>query len=312
MFLEIRSGKLYVDGEFVDDIGDVGRSISRSIWVEGITREEVTDQEKFPSAFFWAWTGGTPSWSALTNQMRDEALSCVRPAAVPALIAAFGGCGMAYRWSFGWLVFTLPALVLVAFFGAASAKAWREYKRLYRCLESDAPRAIELNQEVTRFIIRRLIKSNLSKGSRKMLEIGYYNGSIKEVIDVDDDSVARVISRNPELIKFIGDEYNAELPSPEEYRRRAFDVLYGYIQDEINRLEANQAIAAEQQRIEAEQEADRRSRKKREAEVKAEADRASRVLSLPSILNETQDEVLALGLLAHETQEEVSKEPKKA
>ena len=309
MFLEIRSGKLYVDGEFVDDIGDVGRSISRSIWVEGITREEVTDQEKFPSAFFWAWTGGTPSWSALTNQMRDEALSCVRPAAVPALIAAFGGCGMAYRWSFGWLVFTLPALVLVAFFGAASAKAWREYKRLYRRLESDAPRAIELNQEVTRFIIRRLIKSNLSKGSRKMLEIGYYNGSIKEVIDVDDDSVARVISRNPELIK---DEYNAELPSPEEYRRRAFDVLYGYIQDEINRLEANQAIAAEQQRIEAEQEADRRSRKKREAEVKAEADRASRVLSLPSILNETQDEVLALGLLAHETQEEVSKEPKKA
>ena len=210
------------------------------------------------------------------------------------------------------LVFTLPALVLVAFFGAASAKAWREYKRLYRRLESDAPRAIELNQEVTRFIIRRLIKSNLSKGSRKMLEIGSYNGSIKEVIDVDDDSVARVISRNPELIKFIGDEYNAELPSPEEYRRRAFDVLYGYIQDEINRLEANQAIAAEQQRIEAEQEADRRSRKKREAEVKAEADRASRVLSLPSILNETQDEVLALGLLAHETQEEVSKEPKKA
>ena len=46
--------------------------------------------------------------------------------------------------------------------------------------------------------------------------------------------------------------------------------------------------------------------------MKAEADRASRVLSLPSILNETQDEVLALGLLAHETQEEVSKEPKKA
>lgn len=62
MFLEIRHGTLYVDGEFVGNIDD---SISRSIWVEGITREEVTDQEKFPSAFFWAWTGarlaGVPS-----------------------------------------------------------------------------------------------------------------------------------------------------------------------------------------------------------------------------------------------------------
>lgn len=309
MFLEIRHGTLYVDGEFVGNIDD---SISRSIWVEGITREEVTDQEKFPSAFFWAWTGGTPSWSALTNQMRDEALSCVRPAAVPALIAAFGGCGMAYRWSFGWLVFTLPALVLVAFFGAASAKAWREYKRLRQRLGSDTPRAIELNQEVTRFIIGRLIKSNLSKGSRKTLETGHYNGSLKQVVDIDDDSVARVISRNPELIKFIGDEYNAELPSPEEYRRRAFDTLYRYVRDEINRLEANQAIAAEQQRIEAEQESARRSRKEREAAVQAEADRALRVLSLPSILNETEDEVRALGLLSHETQEEASKEPKKA
>lgn len=102
MFLEIRCGVLYVDGEQVD-YSKWDRSISRSLWIEGATREEVTDQEKFPSAFFWAWTGGTPSWSALTNQMRDEALSCVRPAAVPALIAAFGGCGMAYRWSFGWL-----------------------------------------------------------------------------------------------------------------------------------------------------------------------------------------------------------------
>lgn len=309
MFLEIRHGTLYVDGEFV---GDVGRPIFRSIWVEGVTREEVTDQEKFPFAFFWAWRGGTPSWSTHTSQTRADALSDARIAAISALIAAFGGCGMAYRWSLWWLVIALHALVLVALFGAASAKAWQEYKRLHQRLESATLRAIELNEEVTRFIIRRLIKSNLFKDSRKMLEIGYYNGSIKKVIDVDDDSVARVISRNPELIKFIGDEYNVELPSPEEYRRRAFDVLYGYIQDEINRLEANQAIAAEQQRIEAEQEADRRSRKKREAEVKAEADRASRVLSLPSILNETQDEVLALGLLAHETQEEVSKEPKKA
>ena len=252
-----------------------------------------------------------PSWSTHTSQTRAEALSDARIAAIAALIAAFGGCGMAYRWSLWWLVFALPTLVLVALFGAASAKKWREYKRLLQRLESGTLRAIELNEEVTRFIIRRLIKSNLSKGSRKMLEIGYYNGSIKEVIDVDDDSVARIISRNPELIKFIGDEYNAKLSSPEEYRRRAFDVLYGYIQDEINRLEANQAIAAEQQRIEAEQEADRRSRKKREAEVKAESDRALRVLSLPSILNETQDEVLAWGLLAHETQEEVGKEPPK-
>ncbi len=308
MFLEICCGSLYVDGEFV---GDVGKPIFRSIWVEGVTREEVTDQEKFPFAFFWAWRGGMPSWSTHTSQTRAEALSDARIAAIAALIAAFGGCGMAYRWSLWWLVFALPTLVLVALFGAASAKKWREYKRLLQRLESGTLRAIELNEEVTRFIIRRLIKSNLSKGSRKMLEIGYYNGSIKEVIDVDDDSVARIISRNPELIKFIGDEYNAKLSSPEEYRRRAFDVLYGYIQDEINRLEANQAIAAEQQRIEAEQEADRRSRKKREAEVKAESDRALRVLSLPSILNETQDEVLAWGLLAHETQEEVGKEPPK-
>ena len=224
MFLEICCGSLYVDGEFV---GDVGRPIFRSIWVEGVTREEVTDQEKFPFAFFWAWRGGMPSWSTHTSQTRAEALSDARIAAIAALIAAFGGCGLAYRWSLWWLVFALPTLVLVALFGAASAKKWREYKRLLQRLESGTLRAIELNEEVTRFIIRRLIKSNLSKGSRKMLEIGYYNGSIKEVIDVDDDSVARIISRNPELIKFIGDEYNAKLSSPEEYRRRAFDVLYG-------------------------------------------------------------------------------------
>ena len=201
--------------------------------------------------------------------------------------------------------------MLVALFGAASAKAWREYKRLHQRLESGTLHAIELDEEVTRFIIRRLLKSNPSKGSHKMLEAGHYSGSLKQVVDIDDDSVARVISRNPELIKFIGDEYNAELSSPEEYRRRAFDTLYRYVRDEINRLEANQAIAAEQQRIEAEQEAARRSRKEREAVVKAEADRALRVLSLPSILNETKDEVLALGLLAHETQEEVGKEPPK-
>ena len=304
MFLEICCGSLYVDGEFV---GDVGKPIFRSIWVEGVTREEVTDQEKFPFAFFWAWRGGMPSWSTHTSQTRAEALSDARIAAIAALIAAFGGCGMAYRWSLWWLVFALPALVLVVLFGVASAKAWREYKRLHQRLESGTLRAIELNEEVTRFIIRRLLESNLSKGSRKTLETGQYSGSLRQVIDIDDDSVARVISRNPELIKFIGDEYNAELPSPEEYRRRAFDSLYRYVRDEINRLEANQAIAAEQQRIEAEQEADRQSRKEREAAVKAESDRALRVLSLPSILNETKDEVLALGLLSHETQEEVSK-----
>lgn len=213
--------------------------------------------------------------------------------------------------------------MLVALFSAASAKAWREYKRLHQRLESGTLHAIELDEEVTRFIIRRLLKSNPSKGSHKMLEAGHYSGSPKQVVDIDDDSVARVISRNPELIKFIGDEYNAELPSPEEYRRRAFDTLYRYVRDEINRLEADRVAAEEQQRIEAEREAIeaslRRSREEREALVAAEADRASRMSSLPFILGETKDEVIGWGLLSQAMLEadsssasDLSKEPKKA
>ena len=96
----------------------------------------------------------------------------------------------------------------------------------------------------------------------------------------------------PELIEFIGREYSAKLSSPEEYRRRAFDILYGYIQDEIDRLEAAYAAAKERWRIEAKRKATEASlrhlREEREALVAAEADRASRVSSLPFILGEVR------------------------
>lgn len=65
----------------------------------------------------------------------------------------------------------------------------------------------------------------------------------------------------------------------------------------------------------------RRSREEREALVAAEADRASRVSSLPFILGETKDEVIGWGSLSQAmleadtgspTETESSKEPKKA
>ena len=209
----------------------------------------------------------------------------------------------------------IPSTLLTGVTGVVLVGGWQERKQLYRRFRSGELNAIEFDYSVIRYI-RLLLQSGLSQSVRKRLEAGAGGVSVDSVntnvVSISHESVVRVVQRNPELIEFISKEYSAELPSPEEYRRRAFDTLYRYVRDEINRLKANQAIAAEQQRIEAEQEADRRSRKERETAVKAESDRALRVLSLPSILNETKDEVLAWGLLAHETQEEVSKEPKKA
>jgi len=222
---------------------------------------------------------------------------------------------------------TIPSAFLTGVTGVVLVGGWQERKQLYRRFGSGELNAIEFDYSVIRYI-RLLLQSGLSQNVRKRLEAGAGGVSVDsintKVVSISHESVTRVVRRNPELIEFISKEYGAKLPSPEEYRRRAFDVLYGYIQDEINRLEADRVAAEEQQRIEAERKATeaslRRSREEREALVAAEADRASRMSSLPFILGETKDEVIGWGSLSQAMLEADSdstcatdrKEPKKA
>jgi hypothetical protein len=222
---------------------------------------------------------------------------------------------------------TIPSAFLTGVTGVVLVGGWQERKQLYRRFGSGELNAIEFDYSVIRYI-RLLLQSGLSQNVRKRLEAGAGGVSVDsintKVVSISHESVTRVVRRNPELIEFISKEYGAKLPSPEEYRRRAFDVLYGYIQDEINRLKANHAAAEEQRRVEAERKATeeslRHSREEREALVAAEADRASRVSSLPFILGETKDEVIGWGSLSQAMLEADSdstcatdrKEPKKA
>lgn len=314
MFLEIRHGTLYVDGRLDSDGCDSDSSVYKALWVEG---DEVPDEYRFPLAFYWTQDSGKveAEWRKYADQSRYACKIDAWYAIIAALVAAIGM--YALTWSLLWLMIVVPCVLVSAGAGLHCSSEWTVYKKMCQRYQWSELRVIEFDYDViTR--IRWLIQSDLAQNVRDRLEIGVHAGGIKKLVDIDDDSVARVIQRNPELIEFISKECSAELPSPEEYRRRAFDVLYGYIQDEINRLKANQAIATEQQRIEAEQEAVRRSRKEREAAVQAEANRALRVLSLPSILNETEDEVRAWGSLSQAMQDDsslapdLSKEPKKA
>lgn len=323
MFLEIHCGRLYVDGEQVG-YSKCDKSISRSLWVEGVTREEVSQPWECPEIYHWAWNESDQSKYA--NQERALLTFFARCGIVVGSVAICS-CFASYAWSLWWLLLAIPSTLLTGITGIVLVGGWQERKQLYRRFRSGELNAIEFDYSVIRYI-RLLLQSGLSQNVRKRLEAGAGGVSVDsintKVVSISHESVTRVVRRNPELIEFISKEYGAKLPSPEEYRRRAFDVLYGYIQDEINRLEADRVAAEEQQRIEAEREATeaslRRSREEREALVAAEADRASRVSSLPFILGETKDEVIGWGSLSQAMLEadsssasDLSKErPKKA
>lgn len=323
MFLEIRHGTLYVDGEQVG-YSKCDMPISRSLWVEGVTREEVSQPWECPEIYHWAWNESDQSKYA--NQERALLTFFARCGIVVGSVAICS-CFASYAWSLWWLLLAIPSTLLTGVTGVVLVGGWQERKQLYRRFRSGELNAIEFDYSVIRYI-RLLLQSCLSQNVRKRLEAGAGGVSVDsintKVVSISHESVTRVVRRNPELIEFISKEYGAKLPSPEEYRRRAFDVLYGYIQDEINRLEADRVAAEEQQRIEAEREATeaslRRSREEREALVAAEADRASRVSSLPFILGETKDEVIGWGSLSQAMLEadsssasDLSKErPKKA
>lgn len=323
MFLEIHCGRLYVDGEQVD-YSKWDRSISRSLWVEGVTREEVSQPWECPEIYHWAWNESDQSKYA--NQERALLTFFARCGIVVGSVAICS-CFASYAWSLWWLLLAIPSTLLTGITGIVLVGGWQERKQLYRRFRSGELNAIEFDYSVIRYI-RLLLQSGLSQNVRKRLEAGAGGVSVDsintKVVSISHESVTRVVRRNPELIEFISKEYGAKLPSPEEYRRRAFDVLYGYIQDEINRLEADRVAAEEQRRIEAEREATeaslRHSREEREALVAAEADRASRVSSLPFILGESEDEVIAWGSLSQAMLEADSdstcatdrKEPKKA
>jgi len=323
MFLEIHCGRLYVDGEQVG-YSKCDKSISRSLWVEGVTREEVSQPWECPEIYHWAWNESDQSKYA--NQERALLTFFARCGIVVGSVAICS-CFASYAWSLWWLLLAIPSTLLTGVTGVVLVGGWQERKQLYRRFGSGELNAIEFDYSVIRYI-RLLLQSGLSQNVRKRLEAGAGGVSVDsintKVVSISHESVTRVVRRNPELIEFISKEYGAKLPSPEEYRRRAFDVLYGALQDEINRLEADRVAAEEQQRIEAEREATeaslRRSREEREALVAAEADRASRVSSLPFILGETKDEVIGWGSLSQAMLEADSdltcatdrKEPKKA
>lgn len=324
MFLEIRCGVLYVDGEQVD-YSKWDRSISRSLWVEGVTREEVSQPWECPKIYHWAWNESEQSQYAYQERVL---LTFFARCGIVVGSVAISSCFASYAWSLWWLLLAIPSALLTGITGIVLVGGWQERKQLYRRFRSGELNAVEFDYSVIRYI-RLLLQSGLSQSVRKRLEAGAGGGSVDSintnVVSISQESVARVVRRNPELIEFISKEYGAKLPSPDEYRRRAFDVLYGYIQDEINRLEADRVAAEEQRRIEAKrkatEEALRRSREEREALVAAEADRASRVSSLPFILGETKDEVIGWGSLSQAmleadtgspTETEPSKEPKKA
>lgn len=321
MFLEIRHGTLYVDGEQVG-YSKCDMPISRSLWVEGVTREEVSQPWECPEIYHWAWNESDQSKYA--NQERALLTFFARCGIVVGSVAICS-CFASYAWSLWWLLLTIPSAFLTGVTGVVLVGGWQERKQLYRRFGSGELNAIEFDYSVIRYI-RLLLQSGLSQNVRKSLEAGaeVSVGRINtEVVSIHGESVTLVVRRNPELIEFISKEYGAKLPSPEEYRRRAFDVLYGYIQDEIDRLEAAYAAAKERWRIEAKRKATeaslRRSREEREALVAAEADRASRMSSLPFILGETKDEVIGWGSLSQAMLEadgsaapSLSKEPKKA
>lgn len=318
MFLEIHCGRLYVDGESTG-CGDYSRHADKASWVEG-----VSDEERFSFALHWAWSDGEVDWHEYVDQLRIAALSDARKTTAAALAASIGGC--ASVWSLSWLILVVPAVLMTGYYIRSMISNWQRYRTRHQQFENEI-QIIDFNYPVVR-CIRWLLQSGLSQNARKRLEAGASGMSVGRintgVVSIHGESVTLVVRRNPELIEFISKEYGAKLPSPEEYRRRAFDVLYGYIQDEINRLEADRVAAEEQRRIEAEREATeaslRHSREEREALVAAEADRASRVSSLPFILGESEDEVIAWGSLSQAMLEADSdstcatdrKEPKKA
>ena len=319
MFLEIHCGRLYVDGESTG-CGDYSRHADKASWVEG-----VSDEERFSFALHWAWSDGEVDWHEYVDEPRVAALSDARKATATALAAGISGCASSWSLS-GLILLVVPAVLMTGYYIRSMISNWQRYRTRHQQFENEI-QIIDFNYPVVR-CIRWLLQSGLSQNARKSLEAGagVSVGRINTgVVSIHGESVTLVVRRNPELIEFIGREYSAKLSSPEEYRRRAFDVLYGYIQDEIDRLKAAYAAAKERWRIEAERKATeevlRRSREEREALVAAEADRASRVSSLPFILGETKDEVIGWGSLSQAmleadtgspTETESSKEPKKA
>lgn len=232
MFLEIHCGRLYVDGESTG-CGDYSRHADKASWVEG-----VSDEERFSFALHWAWSDGEVDWHEYVDQLRIAALSDARKTTAAALAASIGGC--ASVWSLSWLILVVPAVLMTGYYIRSMISNWQRYRTRHQQFENEI-QIIDFNYPVVR-CIRWLLQSGLSQNARKRLEAGASGMSVGRintgVVSIHGESVTCVVRRNPELIEFIGREYSAKLPSPEEYRRRAFDVLYGYIQDEIDRLKA--------------------------------------------------------------------------
>ena len=280
-----------------------------ALWIEGIPPRvsiippELGDEKNYP-VFRWARSGGKDWEHPMEDAYRDILASHDCSMFLTFLLVCSIVLTACHSW--WWLALSVPIALLTALCYIADFRSVRSYRRLMRAFK-DEIYAIQLDPDLVN-AIRSLLESGLNDEvcqafEKRHDEIPRY----KRIVDVDKDSASRVIAHNPALAEFLSKELNAELPSPPEYRRSAFDALYKCIQTEIDRLTTNKRILEEQQILENKrrkmEEDLRRTREERNALAAAEADRMSRILALPSILGESKEEVEMFGSISQEMRE---------
>lgn len=281
-----------------------------ALWIEGVLPRpslippELSDEKNYP-VFRWARSGGKDWEHPMEDAYSDIVVSRVGSIFLTFLLV--GSIGLTAYHSWWWLALSIPTALFTALWYTVEFFSVRGYRRLMRAFKSGKIYAIQLDPDLVN-AIRSLLESNLHDEVCQAFEKRHDEiPQRKRVLNIDKDSPSRVIAQNPALAEFLSKELNAELPSPPEYRRSAFDALYKCIQTEIDRLTTNKRILEEQQILENKrrkmEEDLRRTREEREALAAAEADRMSRILALPSILGESKEEVEMFGSISQEMRE---------
>ena len=278
-----------------------------ALWIEGVLPQlslippELSDEKNYP-VFRWARSGGKDWEHPMEDAYSDILVSRVGSIFLTFLLVCSIGLTAYHSW--WWLILGIPAALFTTIWCAEEFRSVRGYRRLMRAFKSGKIYAIQLDPDLVN-AVRSLLESNLNDEVCRAFEKRHDEiPRCKRVVNTDRDSVTHVIAQNPALAEFLSKELNAELPSPPEYRRSAFDALYKCIQTEIDRLTTNKRILEEQQILEDKrrkmEEDLRRTREERNALAAAEADRISRILALPSILGESKEEVEMFGSISQE------------
>ena len=276
--------------------------MSSALWIEGA--DDLLGSEFVPNnnpVLVWAKTGAQ-DWTSAVKPLK-------RIAAVYFWIGTFSAAltvvllGMALYLPF-FIAFVLINGFNTIIMYLAAVDDYRCYRRARRAFKSGQISVAQLDPDLVN-AVRSLLESNLHAEVCRAFEKRHDEiPRCKRVVNIDKDSISRVIAQNPALAELLSKELNAELPSPPEYRRSALNTLYKCIQTEIDRLTTNKRILEEQQTLEdgrRKMEEDlRRTREERNALATAEADRMSRILALPSILGESKEEVEMFGRISQE------------